>query len=154
MGYALFTARKLSLQAKVNNYNLQLTKIQNEQDKLTQKIARQQGKNDAIDAAQTKGKGAGSVIGGVLGFALGGVVGSAIGSTIGKIGGSIVNAAIDKRQEKDTENSQENLAIQQQKLDREKGRIETLLKAADTELHKVEDAETKAIERSTAKYVA
>ena len=49
MGYALFTARKMSLQSKVNQYNLQLMQIANKETELTQKTARLQKRNNRID---------------------------------------------------------------------------------------------------------
>lgn len=154
MGYALFTARKMSLQSKVNQYNLQLMQIANKETELTQKTARLQKRNNRIDAAQNKGSAVAKIGGTVLGGVFGGVLGAGIGSSLGEGFGDLANSAIDKGQQAYTEYQETELARQQQELDTEKQRINTLLSAAQNELQQVEKAEDSAIKSATPKYVA
>ena len=138
MGYALFTARKMSLQAKVNNYNLQLMKLSNEETKLTNQSALFQKFNNAVDSGQNVG----SLVGGILG----GVGGNLISG--------IANFAIDSAQNKANEARQTQLANKQKQIDTEKQRLTTLLNAAQNELQQVEKAEESAIKNATPKYCA
>ena len=154
MGYALFTARKMSLQSKVNQYNLQLMQIANKETELTQKTARLQKRNNRIDAAQNKGSAVAKIGGTIVGGVFGGILGAGIGSSLGEGFGDLANSAIDKGQQAYTEYQETELARQQQELDTEKQRINTLLNAAQNELQQVEKAEESAIKSSTPQYVA
>ena len=138
MGYALFTARKMSLQSKVNQYNLQLMQIANRETELTQKTARLQKRNNRIDAAQNKGSAVAKIGGTVLGGVFGGILGAGIGSSLGEGFGDFANCAIDKGQQAYTEYQETELARQQQELDTEKQRINTLLSAAQNELQQLQ----------------
>ena len=152
MGYALFTARKMSLQAKVNQYNLQLMKLSDKENQLTQKTAALQNRNNAITAAQNRGeffsKIGGAVVGTVIG--LGPVLGSEAGGAIGK-GISKVGKA---GQQAFTEYQQNEIAREQTAIDTEKNRLNTLLTKAQNELSQVEKSEESAIKNATPKYVA
>lgn len=154
MGYALFTARKMSLQSKVNQYNLQLMQIANKETELTQKTARLQKRNNRIDAAQNKGSAVAKIGGTVLGGVFGGILGAGIGSSLGEGFSDFANSAIDQGQQAYTEYQETELARQQKELDTEKQRLNTLLSAAQNELQKVEEAEESAIKSATPKYVA
>ena len=92
----------------------------------------------------------GTLVGGVFG----GILGAGIGSSLGEGFGDLANSAIDKGQQAYTEYQETELARQQQELDTEKQRINTLLNAAQNELQQVEKAEESAIKSSTPKYVA
>ena len=146
MGYALFTARKMSLQAKVNDYNAQLMRISNEEDRLTnQTAANQQKTNIATSFAGTLG-----TIGTIGGAIFGGVGGAQLGGSIGGLlGKGITDGASAKQQIQ-----QNKLAAQQKQLDTEKQRINTLLTKAQKELESVEKAEESAIGSATPKYTA
>ena len=150
MGYALFTARKMSLQAKVNQYNLKLMQIENEKTKITEQTSRLQQKNNRIDAGQQTGAKTasigGRVLGAVAGFALGGVVGDTFGDGVNKV--------VDGVQEVNTQAQQRALAAKDQQLDTERQRLNTLLTAAQSELKTVEEQETQAIQKSSPKYMA
>ena len=89
MGYALFTARKMSLQAKVNQYNLQLMQISNKETELTQKTARMQQAHNRIDAGQNAGSFLAQIGGAVGGFVLSGCnpVGAVAGYQLGGVAG-------------------------------------------------------------------
>lgn len=154
MGYALFTARKMSLKSKVNQYNLQLMQISNKETELTQKTARLQKRNNRIDAAQNKGSAVAKIGGTVLGGVFGGILGAGIGSSLGEGFSDFANSAIDQGQQAYTEYQETELARQQKELDTEKQRLNTLLSAAQNELQKVEEAEESAIKSATPKYVA
>lgn len=154
MGYALFTARKMSLQAKVNDYNAQLMKISNEETRLAnQTAARQQVKN-CVDNAQSTGSSVAKIGGAILGFATGGLIGASIGSSIGGAVAGIANAGIDQGQSMADEAYNAQMTAKQKALDTEKQRITTLLNAAQNELQQVEKAEESAIKNATPKYVA
>ena len=137
MGYALFTARKMSLQAKVNQYNLQLMKLSNQETQLANQAAMRQKANNAID----KGQNAGGLAAGLFGGAIGNLV------------GGVANFAIDTMQTKADEVYQTEMAAKQQAIDTEKQRLTTLLNAASNELQQVEKAEEQAIKNSTPSYV-
>ena len=154
MGYALFTARKMSLQAKVNQYNLQLMKLSDKENQLTQKTAALQQRNNRIDAAQNKAQFASKMGGALVGGVLGGVLGIGIGSDLGGAIGSGINKITDKGQQAFTEYQQNELAREQTALDTEKQRLNTLLTKAQNELSQVEKAEESAIKNATPKYVA
>ena len=154
MGYALFTARKMSLQAKVNQYNLQLMKISDKENQLTQKTAALQQRNNKIDAAQNKGSMFAKIGGTLVGAAFGGIGGAMVGSELGGGFGKVANAAVDKGQQAYTEYQQNELSRQQTELDTEKQRINTLLTKAQYELQQVEQSEESAIKSATPKYVA
>lgn len=141
MGYALFTARKLSLQSKVNQYNLQLMQLENKQNQLTNKTALRQKVNDSVDKAQSTANLACSI----GDFFTGGAASAVAG---------VANFAIDTVQSKSDEAYQTQLAAEQQKIDTEKERITTLLNAANVELNNVKKAEQSAIEKSSPQYVA
>lgn len=141
MGYALFTARKLSLQAKVNQYNLQLMQLANKETQLTNKTALRQKVNDSVDKAQSTANLACSI----GDFFTGGASSAVAG---------VANFAIDTVQSKSDEAYQTQLAAEQQKIDTEKERINTLLNAANQELSDVKKAEESAIKNASPKYVA
>ena len=143
MGYALFTARKMSLQAKVNQYNLKLMQIANKENELTNKTAARQAVNNAVDKAQSIG---------TLACNIGDTFTGGTGAL--STAASLINPAIDAGQNKSDEVYQTQLAAEQQKLDTEKQRINTLLTAAQKELTDVEKLEQTAIEKSSPKYVA
>ena len=154
MGYALFTARKMSLQAKVNQYNLQLMKISDKENQLTQKTAALQQRNNKIDAAQNKASMFAKIGGTLVGAVFGGIGGAMVGSELGGGFGKVANAAVDKGQQAYTEYQQNELSRQQTELDTEKQRINTLLTKAQYELQQVEKSEESAIKSATPKYVA
>lgn len=54
MGFVLFTARKMSLQSKINDYNLKLMHIENRRVKLTQKADSFTKSQNMVDAIQAK----------------------------------------------------------------------------------------------------
>lgn len=144
MGYALFTARKMSLQAKVNDYNAQLMKISNEETRLAnQTAARQQVKN-----AVSSGVGIGSQL-----LSLG--VGMETGSMeLGQLAGTGLKQAYNMGSSIGDEAYNAQMTAKQKALDTEKQRITTLLNAAQNELQQVEKAEESAIKSATPKYVA
>ena len=136
MGYALFTARKMSLQAKVNDYNAQLMKLSNEETKLANQSAARQQLRNSVDNGQSAGSLLANLIPG------------------GKIVSTIANFAIDSAQSKSDEAYSMQMNAKQKAIDTEKQRITTLLNAAQNELQQVEKAEESAIKSSTPKYVA
>ena len=153
MGYALFTARIMSLQAQKNQYNLKLIQLNDKQNELTNKTTRMQNKNNKIDATQNKASLAGSAIGTIGGFILGGPAGAAIGNLAGNAITSLVNGGIDAGQESAKKYEQAELARQQQEIDTEKQRLETLLQAADQELQELKNQQKTAIKNATPSYV-
>ena len=137
MGFAMFTARKMSLQSKVNDYNARLMEISNKENQLVNKQAMLQ------QIGNTAGS-LGSMAGGLLGTFVGGPVGGALGGSIGNfLGQSIGNNTF----------NQTKMNADQKKLDTEKQRLTTLLQKAQAELQQVEKAEEQAIKSGTPKYV-
>ena len=141
MGYALFTARKMSLQAKVNQYNLKLMQLANKENELTNKTSLRQTINNSVDKAQSTANLACSI----GDFFTGGAASAVAG---------VANFAIDTVQNNSDEAYQTQLAAEQQKIDTEKQRINTLLNAAQNELQQVEKAEQSAIKSATPQCVA
>ena len=137
MGFAMFTARKMSLQAKVNDYNAKLMEISNKEEQLANRQAAfQQTTNTATDMFSMIGQVAGGIFGGPVGSALGGGIGGMLGKAVGNSNGN-----------------QAQLNAEQKKLDTEKQRLTTLLNKASNELQQVEKAEEQAIKSGTPKYV-
>lgn len=139
MGYALFTARKLSLQSRVNNLNAQLMSISNQQDALTNQItAKEMAKNLRSANATANAY-----------------------SIFSKSSQSASDSATlqNTMAQNDLATTMSNAEIQglQAKvnaLDTTREAIETQLNAAQNELQSVEDAEQSAIKSATPKYVA
>lgn len=143
MGYALFTARKLCLTARVNNLNSQLATISNQRDALTNQItAKQTAAN--MRTAQAKADAA-------------------------KKYASIMQGNDEKAKENaeadynktvadnEVANTMSNLEIQaleskDNALDNTQKSIQTRLTAAQKELEAVEKAEESAIGHATPKY--
>ena len=140
MGYALFTARKMSLQAKVNQYNLKLMQLANKETELTNKTTLRQTLNNSVDKAQSTANLACNIGDLFTGGAASAVAG-------------VANFAIDTIQNKSDEAYQTKIAAEQQKIDTEKQRLNTLLNAAQNELQQVEKAEQSAIKSATPQYV-
>ena len=153
MGYALFLARKLSLQTKKNNYNMQLMQLNREQERLTNQIAQNRQKNNKIDAAQSTGSSVLGIAGTVGGFILGGPIGAGIGSAVAGGVGNLVNGAIDQGQEAQQQIQEAQLTAKQNQIDTEKARLETLIQAADDELKQINQSIKSSIENSTPSYV-
>lgn len=143
MGYALFTARKLSLTARVNNLNAQLAVISNQRDSLTNQISAKQTAAN-LRTAQAKADAANKYA-------------------------SIMNGNDEKAKENaeadynktiadnEVANSMSNLEIQaleskDNALDNSQKSIQTRLTAAQKELEAVEKAEESAIGHATPKY--
>ncbi len=136
MGFALFMARKMSLKAKVNDYNLKLMQLTNLETKLANQQANiQQGANMVGTLTNLA-----PMIGAM--FGPGGMV---AGSVAGKVVGGISDAAM--------KGQQQALAHKQKMIDTEKQRLTTLIQQASAELQSVEQAEGNAIKSSTPKYV-
>ena len=137
MGFAMFTARKMSLQSRVNDYNARLMELSNKENQIINRTAMMQQLGNVASSA-------GGLAGGLIGTFLGGPVGSVVGGGIGNyLGQQIGNNGF----------AQAKLNADQKKLDTEKQRLTTLLQKAQAELQQVEKAEEQAIKSGTPKYV-
>ena len=148
MGYALFTARKMSLQSNINNYNAQLTRITDKLNEITNKTAANAQKKNAADAAQANATTVANFAGDIAGFATGLPIGEVCEFATAKM-----NQGIDAAQEFEQQMEQNQLTAEQNRLDTERIRIETLLKAANVELQNINQAEDNAIKNATPSYV-
>ncbi|MBQ2645465.1 hypothetical protein IJG14_07855 [bacterium] len=185
MGYALFTARKMSLQAQVNNLNLQLMQLNNKQKALTEKNSAFQKQQDARKAGQQRrtarfenaqrtanaasqansrvnqGIEADSFVGNTFNLFSGmgsTVVDQGINTAgdmadIACLGNEVRNIYENADMDNEANTHQTEAAIEQQQIDTEKTRIETLLQAAQAELKSVTEAEKSAIQSSAPAYV-
>lgn len=138
MGYALFTARKMSLQTRVNQLNARLMSISNQQDALTQQITNKQLTNglriasancEAYEVFKNS---------------------SQSDSDLLELNSSLSNSELA------TQMSNFDIQALQSKvdvLDTARQSITTQLNAAQQELQQVEKAEESAIKNSTPKYV-
>lgn len=140
MGYALFTARKMSLQAKVNQYNMKLMQLANQEEQLTNKSSLRQTVNNSVDKAQSTAS---------LACNIGDLFTGGAASLVA----GVANFAIDTVQSKSDEAYEAEINAEQQKIDTEKQRLNTLLNAAQAELENVEKAEQSAIKSAAPSYV-
>lgn len=139
MGYALFTARKLSLQTRVNQLNAQLMAISNQQDALTQKITNKQMEtNLKIANSNTKAYS---------------IFASSSQSTADS---TKLNKTLSDNELASTLSNVEIQGLQAKVdvLDTTRQSLQTQLTAAQNELSQVEKTEESAIKNATPKYVA
>lgn len=139
MGYALFTARKLSLQTRVNQLNAQLMAISNQQDALTQKITNKQMEtNLKIANSNTKAYS---------------IFASSSQSTADS---TKLNKTLSDNELASTLSNVEIQGLQAKVdvLDTTRQSLQTQLTAAQNELSQVEQTEESAIKNATPKYVA
>ena len=139
MGYALFTARKLSLQTRVNQLNAQLMAISNQQDALTQKITNKQIEtNLKIANSNTKAYS---------------IFASSSQSTADS---TKLNKTLSDNELASTLSNVEIQGLQAKVdvLDTTRQSLQTQLTAAQNELSQVEKTEESAIKNATPKYVA
>lgn len=141
MGYALFTARKLCLNARVNNLNAQLMTISNERDSLTRQISAKQNAAN-LRTAQAKADAAS-------------VYADAITNGGDKDAAKTTYEQTIADNEVEATMSNFDIAALQSKddaLDNQQKSIQTRLTAAQKELEAVEKAEESAIGNATPKY--
>ena len=145
MGYALFTARKLSVNTRLNSCNANLTALTERENVLTQSIfAKQQASTlkankanlDALTAYSQAMEAAGE---------------DSTAQTNAKIALDKKMAEIEKQSTMD-ETEIFGLNQQQSVIDLEKKSLETQLKAFQNELESVQKAEESAIKNSTPKF--
>ena len=139
MGYALFTARKMSLQTRVNQLNAQLMAISNQQDALTQKITNKQMEtNLKIANSNTKAYS---------------IFASSSQSTADS---TKLNKTLSDNELASTLSNVEIQGLQAKVdvLDTTRQSLQTQLTAAQNELSQVEKTEESAIKNATPKYVA
>ena len=139
MGYALFTARKLSLQTRVNQLNAQLMSISNQQDALTTQITnKQMAANLRIANANAN---AYSIFANSSQSANDS---AALHNTLAKNELATTMSNIDIQ----------NLQSKVDALDTTRQSLQTQLNAASNELSEVEKTEESAIKSATPKYIA
>ena len=134
MGSVMFTARKMSLQARINSINLELMKLQNKQDRVLSDRAAQQPVKDATEMILTMGTKALTVANPGLGMAAGMLVNQ--GLETAKNMQAFRDSKIDKQ------------------MDTRKQQLTTQLQTYQAELQNVEKAEADAIKKGAPKYVA
>lgn len=143
MGYALFTARKLCLTARVNNLNAQLMTISNQRDALTNQITQKQTAAN-IRTANANSKAAANY--------------ASIMQGDDEKAKETAEADYNKTvSDNEVANTMTNLEIQalqakDNALDTTQKSIQTRLTAAQKELEAVEKAEESAIGNATPKY--
>lgn len=139
MGYALFTARKLSLQTRVNQLNAQLMSISNQQDALTTQITnKQMAANLRIANANAN---AYSIFANSSQSANDS---AALHNTLAQNELATTMSNIDIQ----------NLQSKVDALDTTRQSLQTQLNAASNELSQVEQTEESAIKSATPKYIA
>ena len=139
MGFALFMARKMSLKAKINDYNLKLMQIENQETRMANRMANVQQGINGFNSAK-------GLVDSILGYVtLANPAAGLAGKGISALGGGLVNMF--------QAGQQQAIAAKQKQLDTEKQRLTTLIQKASAELQSVEQAEGQAIKNSTPKYV-
>lgn len=139
MGYALFTARKLALQSRVNNLNAQLMAISNQQNALTDQITNKQMMSDLRSANATANA-----------YSIFQKSGQSDSDT------ATLQSTLAQNEKTNTMSNIEitNLQSKVNALDTTREALETQLNAASNELQAVEKAEESAIKNATPQYVA
>lgn len=139
MGYALFTARKLALQSRVNNLNAQLMAISNQQNALTDQITNKQMMSDLRSANAAANA-----------YSIFQSSGQSDKDT------ATLQSTLAQNEKAKTMSNIEitNLQSKVNALDTTREALETQLNAASNELQQVEKAEESAIKNATPKYVA
>ena len=142
MGYALFTARKMSLQSNINSLNARLMQLQNEKNALTNQIANQQNINNLKNANYQA--------------QLTSVFSTNIASGMSQTE-ALMNYqnALAQNSLTSTQNNMGISALQQQDqaYDTQISQLQTQLNAQNQELENVKKAEESGIKNSTVKYV-
>jgi hypothetical protein len=141
MGYALFTARKLALNTRVNNLNAQLMMVENQQEAITNKTTMKKYQSQ-LETNKTM-----SSLYSDLATA------TANGTDTSDIYQSIYDAQMKTSFTKEDAEIQ-TLTDESNALDTLRESLETQLKAAQNELESVEKAEESAIKSSTPSYTA
>ena len=139
MGYALFTARKLALQSRVNNLNAQLMAISNQQNALTDQITNKQMMSDLRSANAAANA-----------YSIFQSSGQSDKDT------ATLQSTLAQNEKAKTMSNIEitNLQSKVNALDTTREAFETQLNAASNELQQVEKAEESAIKNATPQYVA
>lgn len=139
MGYALFTARKLALQSRVNNLNAQLMAISNQQNALTDQITNKQMMSDLRSANAAANA-----------YSIFQSSGQSDKDT------ATLQSTLAQNEKAKTMSNIEitNLQSKVNALDTTREALETQLNAASNELQQVEKAEESAIKNATPQYVA
>ncbi|MBQ2645375.1 hypothetical protein IJG14_07385 [bacterium] len=148
MGYALFFARKLSLNTRINNMNAELMAISNQQTELTNRKAAQESQKNLATA--TANNTAAATYANTLE-----ALGSNASSADLELAKTRYNQAL---QQNSIFSAKDDVEIQQitaemNALDTRRETLETQLTAAQAELEKVEKAEESAIKSSAPGYV-
>ena len=175
MGSLIFSARKMSLQSRINTINLKLVQLQNKQDRVLSDRAAQQPLKDFVETMLPQlAKAKGATTGGALGAGGGALAGAAIGSIIpgigtvagaiiGGLGGLVFGSKVGVAKEemllnKAFESAKNIQAFKDsqidKKMDTEKQQLTTQLQMYQAELQNVEKAEGDAIKKGAPKYVA
>ena len=139
MGYALFTARKLALQSRVNNLNAQLMAISNQQNALTDQITNKQMMSDLRSANAAANA-----------YSIFQSSGQSDKDT------ATLQSTLAQNEKAKTMSNIEitNLQSKVNALDTTREALETQLNAASNELQQVEKTEESAIKNATPQYVA
>ena len=139
MGYALFTARKLALQSRVNNLNAQLMAISNQQNALTDQITNKQMMSDLRSANAAANA-----------YSIFQSSGQSDKDT------ATLQSTLAQNEKAKTMSNIEitNLQSKVNALDTTREALETQLNSASNELQQVEKAEESAIKNATPQYVA
>ena len=142
MGYALFTARKLSLTARVNSLNARLMAVSNQQMALADQIYAAQSSNNLQNAYAQKD-------------AISTFSAAIAGGTDYSVAFADYQTSLSDINLSSTESNMSIAALKSQEnaLDMERETLQTQLNAASQELENVKKAEEQAIKNATVKYV-
>ena len=150
MGYALFTARKLSVTARVNQLNAQLMSISQQQQDLANQISNKQQANNMRTASANMA---------ALNIFQNSMSGVDSNSSDYQSTFDTAQMTYNKAMAQNTVDSTmsdaeiQQLSQQDNALDMQRETLETQLNAASQELEQVKKAEESAIKNATPKYV-
>ena len=150
MGYAVFTARKIMLNTKINNLQFRLMALSQQKQNLSQYSSNMQQQFGMMSMMLGGNNGGMNMLSNML--AMGGNQQMAAYAMMMQQGYNQQNMFAQMQYSAMAQSMLKPVAMAETQIDNEMKSIETQVKAAQAELDKVEQAEDKAIEKSAPKF--
>ena len=150
MGYAVFTARKIMLNTKINNLQFRLMALSQQKQNLSQYSSNMQQQFGMMSMMLGGNNGGMNMLSNML--AMGGNQQMMAAAMMMQQGYNQQNMFAQMQYSAMAQSMLKPVAMAETQIDNEMKSIETQVKAAQAELDKVEQAEDKAIEKSAPKF--
>ena len=150
MGYAVFTARKIMLNTKINNLQFRLMALSQQKQNLSQYSSNMQQQFGMMSMMLGCNNGGMNMLSNML--AMGGNQQMMAAAMMMQQGYNQQNMFAQMQYSAMAQSMLKPVAMAETQIDNEMKSIETQVKAAQAELDKVEQAEDKAIEKSAPKF--